>query len=50
MFGIIDAYRGVILGASERHLLVDFVSFRIGAFHLWSFYFRMTERRFADFA
>jgi lipopolysaccharide transport system permease protein len=51
MFGIIDAYRGIILGAPLNLpcLLISSAS-AILLFVLALFYFRRTERRFADFA
>jgi lipopolysaccharide transport system permease protein len=51
MFGIIDAYRGVILGTSLNVpcLLISSVS-AIALFVFAIFYFRKTERKFADFA
>ena len=51
MFGIIDAYRGIILGAELNLtcLLISSASaLLLFAFAL--FYFRRTERRFADYA
>jgi lipopolysaccharide transport system permease protein len=51
MFGIIDAYRGIILGASINIpcLLISSTSALL-LFVFAVFYFRKTERRFADFA
>ena len=51
MFGIIDAYRGVILGASLNMpcLLISSVS-AVVLFVFAVFYFRKMERKFADFA
>jgi len=51
MFGIIDAYRGVILGASLNVtcLLISSASALV-LFIFALFYFRRTERQFADFA
>jgi lipopolysaccharide transport system permease protein len=51
MFGIIDAYRGIILGAplNLTCLLISSVS-AILLFAVSLVYFRRTERRFADFA
>jgi len=51
MFGIIDAYRGIILGAPLNFtcLLISSASALV-LFTFALFYFRMTERRFADFA
>jgi homopolymeric O-antigen transport system permease protein len=51
MFGIIDAYRGIILGASINVpcLLISSTSALL-LFVFAVFYFRKTERRFADFA
>jgi lipopolysaccharide transport system permease protein len=51
MFGIIDTYRGIILGAPLNFtcLLISSASALI-LFTFALFYFRMTERRFADFA
>ena len=51
MFGIIDAYRGVILGAplNVPCLLISSVS-AVVLFVFAIFYFRNTERKFADYA
>jgi lipopolysaccharide transport system permease protein len=51
MFGIIDAYRGIILGAplNVPCLLISSAS-AVVLFIFALFYFRRTERRFADFA
>jgi lipopolysaccharide transport system permease protein len=51
MFGIIDAYRGLILGTpfSPTCLLISSTSALL-LFVFAVFYFRRTERRFADFA
>jgi lipopolysaccharide transport system permease protein len=51
MFGIIDAYRGIILGAELNWtcLLISSGS-AVLLFVFALFYFRRTERRFADFA
>ena len=51
MFGIIESYRGVILGAkmNVNCLLISSAS-AILLFVFALFYFRRTERRFADFA
>jgi lipopolysaccharide transport system permease protein len=51
MFGIIDAYRGVILGTSLNVpcLLISSVSALV-LFAFAIFYFRKMERKFADFA
>ena len=51
MFGIVDAYRGIILGAPLNFtcLLISSASALV-LFTGALFYFRMTERRFADFA
>jgi len=51
MFGIIDAYRGVILGASLNMpcLLISSAS-AVVLFVFAVFYFRKMERKFADFA
>ena len=51
MFGIIDAYRGIILGAplNITCLLISSASALV-LFTFALFYFRKTERRFADFA
>jgi lipopolysaccharide transport system permease protein len=51
MFGVIDAYRGVILGAplDTACLLISSMSGLV-LFVFALFYFRRTERRFADFA
>ena len=51
MFGIIDAYRGIILGAplNVTCLLISSTS-AVVLFTFALFYFRRTERRFADFA
>jgi lipopolysaccharide transport system permease protein len=51
MFGIVDAYRGIILGAPLNIpcLLISSGSALV-LFTFALFYFRRTERRFADFA
>jgi lipopolysaccharide transport system permease protein len=51
MFGIIDAYRGVILGTplNVPCFLISSVS-ALALFIFAIFYFRKTERKFADFA
>jgi lipopolysaccharide transport system permease protein len=51
MFGIINAYRSVILGVDWdlTSLAISTVS-AVGLFTFALFYFRKTERRFADFA
>jgi lipopolysaccharide transport system permease protein len=51
MFGIIDAYRGVILGTSLNMpcLLISSAS-AVALFVFAVFYFRKMERKFADFA
>ncbi|QEH39220.1 Teichoic acid translocation permease protein TagG (plasmid) [Aquisphaera giovannonii] len=51
MFGVIDAYRAVILGAplDASALLISSTSGLV-LFVFGLFYFRRTERRFADFA
>ncbi len=51
MFGIIDAYRSAILGLEWNpwSLAISTAS-ALGMFAFGVYYFRMTERRFADFA
>ncbi|WP_165223209.1 ABC transporter permease [Aquisphaera insulae] len=51
MYGIIDAYRAVILGAplNATYLLISSIS-GLALLVFGLFYFRRTERRFADFA
>lgn len=51
MFGIVDAYRGIMLGTSLNVscLLISCTS-AVVLFIFALFYFRKTERRFADFA
>ena len=51
MFGIIDAYHSVILGLDWNFptLIISTIS-ALGLFLFAIFYFRRTERRFADFA
>ena len=51
MFGIISAYRSVILGVDwDPACLAISTASAVGLFTFALFYFRKTERRFADFA
>ena len=51
MFGIVVAYRSAILGAEWNFLILAIsATTALGGFVFAVFYFRRTERRFADFA
>jgi lipopolysaccharide transport system permease protein len=51
MFGIVVAYRSAILGAEWNFLILAIsAATTLGGFVFAVFYFRRTERRFADFA
>ena len=51
MFGIINAYRSAILGVDwDLASLAISTTTALGLFIFAVFYFRKTERRFADFA